>query len=233
MRVFILLCVCAAILTVGAYDSPAAGLPGTLEIGLLLVAIDVRPDHLRISEGLRISNPGPPQTREIIVTLPRDATSVTFHRGLNSARGTPDGFSAPQRFPTGVTEIAYSYALAVGREAVLSRTFPLPARRVEIVIRGSGVQATVRDGVVVPPAEVGGERLQRWEVRDLPAAAPLVMSLRGLPTRRTWIPIAAAVGLAAVLSAGLLASLRRRESSGSAVSSGSSESHAKTADEIR
>ena len=184
-------------------------LPGTLEIGLLLVAIDVRPDHLRISEGLRISNPGPPQTREIIVTLPRGATYVTFHRGLNSARGTPDGFVAPQRFPTGVTEIAYSYALAVGRETVLSRTFPLPARRVEIVVRGSGVQATVRDGVVVPPAEVGGERLQRWEVRDLPAAAPLVMSLRGLPTRRTWIPIAAAVGLAAVLSAVLLASLRQ------------------------
>jgi hypothetical protein len=188
----------------------APRLPGSLEIGLLLLAIDAQPDHLRISEGLRVSNPGPPVARDVHITLPPAAVYVTFHRGLPAARVTTSGFTDSVRFPTGVTEIAYSYALPAGRDVVLTRVFPFRAHRVEVVVRGAGVALAVRGGTALPLLQLGSERLVRWELRDVPAGSPVIMALRGLPVTRTWIPAAAAAGLAAVLAAGLALYLRRR-----------------------
>jgi hypothetical protein len=210
VRIATLLLVCTAVLAAASAVSSAPAQPAsTLEIGLLLLAIDAQPDHLRISEGLRVSNPGPPVTRDVNITLPPAAAYVTFHRGLPAARVTAAGVMDAVRFPTGVTEIAYSYALPAGRDVVLARVFPFRARRIEVVVRGAGVALAVRGGTALPPLELGSERLGRWELRDVPAGSPVIMTLRGLPVTRTWIPVAVAAGLAAVLAAGLIFGLRR------------------------
>ncbi|MGH2348820.1 MAG: hypothetical protein ACRDFT_05055 [bacterium] len=209
MRTATLLLVCTAVLAVRGGVSSA---PAPLELGLILLAIDAQRDHLRISEGLRVSNPGPPVTREVSLTLPPAAVYVTFHRGLPAARVTDAGVTDSIRFPTGVTEIAYSYALPAGRDAVLTRVFPFRAHRIEVVVRGAGVALTVRDGTALPLLQLGSERLARWELRDVPAGVPVIIGLRGLPVTRNWIPVAVAGALALVLAAGIAVAVRRRES---------------------
>jgi len=183
--------------------------PGSLEIGLLLLAIDVQRDHVRVSEGMRVSNPGPPVTREVRVALPPGAVYATFHRGLRSPGEMAGGFADVVRFQTGITELAYSYALPAARELNLTRVFPFRARRIEVIVRGPGVALAVRGGTALPPLRLGDQELLRWELRDVPAGSPVTMMLRGLPVTRSWIPAAVAGALAAVLAAGLILWLRR------------------------
>lgn len=197
---------CMLVMAVGFPSHSAAQPPSRLEIGVLLLAIDVQPDHLRISEGFRIGNPGPRQVRALTIRLPAGAAHLVVHKGLESVRSTSEGFSARMTVPTGVTEVAYSYALAVQRDAVLSRTFPLSARRIEVIVRGEDVRVAVREGSTLPPADLAGGPLRRWEVRDLAAGSPLVVGLSDLPTRRSRVPLAATLGLAGVLAAALLLS---------------------------
>ncbi|HEV8353418.1 MAG TPA: hypothetical protein VGR24_04390 [bacterium] len=208
MRVAILLFVCTGILGIPAAGSPA-GAAGSPEIGLLLLAIDVQRDHLRISEGMRISNPGPPVTREVRIALPPGAVYATFHRGLPSPREIAGGVVDSVRFQTGITEVAYSYALPAARELALTRVFPFRARRIEVVVRGPGVAVAVRGGRALPALRLGDQELRRWELRDVPAGSPVAVTLRGLPVARTWIPLAVAGALAAILAAGLILALRR------------------------
>jgi hypothetical protein len=206
-----LVIICAGALA-GAV-SPALAQPPSLErlqIGLLLVAIDAAGDYLSISEAMRVSNTGPAVRRDVQFVLPPSAAYVTFHRGIRAPRDTSAGFADAIEFPTGVTEIAYSYALPATGAAAIVRVFPLRVQRLEIIVRGPGVRAVVQHGRMLPPLRAGDQLVARWEVRDVPSGIPVVVELYGLRVARPWIPAAAAAGLAAVLVAGLAIAARRR-----------------------
>lgn len=201
-----------ALAAVPAKASPAAAPPAPVSVGLLLVAVEVRRDHLWISEALRISNAGPPVTADLRFALPPQAQYPAVHRGLDAAVRTPDGFAATLRLGRGLTEIAYSYALASTSRTAISRTFPLPVRRMEIVVRppsGRTIRLTANRGQSVPPLQVAGEGLPRWAVRSLPAGAAVTIALVGLPVSRPWLPASGALALAGVLTMVLMAHIRR------------------------
>ncbi len=199
---------CAATAGAAAVQSPS--LQDRLQIGLLLIAIDPRPDHLRISEAMRVGNPGPPVTRDVHFALPPAAAYVTIHRGLRAPRDMPDGFAGTLVFRTGVTEIVYSYALPSSEAMVLSRMFPFRIQRLEVVVGVPGVRVDVQGGTPLPPLRLGDQLLARWEARDVAAGTPVVIALQALPVSRAWIPAATAAAVAVVLAAGLAAGLRRR-----------------------
>lgn len=178
-------------------------------IGLLLLAIDVQRDHVRVSEALRISNAGPRVDAEIAFPLPPAAQYVTFHRGLVGPKETPTGFVDRLHLPPGVSEVAYSYALATGGRAVLNRAFPFPVQRLEIAMRGEGSLVAMQ-GQPLPPLTIGDQKVQRWEVHGLPAGKRVTLVLDGLPISRPWMPAAVTLGLAVALAAGLIAALRRQ-----------------------
>lgn len=180
-------------------------------IGLLLLAIDVQRDHIRVSEALRISNAGPPIEADVVFALPPAAQYVTFHRGLVAPKETPAGIADRLRIPTGLTEVAYSYALPTGARAILSRTFPFPVQRLEIAMRGRGRLAAMQ-GQALPPLSLGNQEVQLWEVRGLPPGERVTLVLDGLPVSRPWMPAAIALGLAVALAAGLAAAIRRSPS---------------------
>lgn len=199
----------------------AAASPGEVSVGLLLVAVEARRDHVRISEALRISNAGPPVPLDLRVALPGGAQYLTLHRGLDEAVRTPEGFTVRLHLERGLTEIAYSYALATTTRTSFARAYPLPVRRMEIVARGSpggaGLRLLATRGQAGPPLLVAGERLLRWEVPALPAGAAVTVTLDGLPVSRLWLPAAGASALAAVLAAGLILRLRRPARGGGGV----------------
>jgi hypothetical protein len=186
----------------------AAGTPSE-EIGLLLIAIDAQRDHLRVSEALRLSNTAAARTVTLRLPLPEDAAYLTVHRGAARTVRTPAGFTADVRLPTGLSELAYSYALPAGRAAVISRSYPLRVRRLEIVARGGAVRLAADRGGPGQPVSVDGERLPRWEARDLPAFGAITIRLDGLPVSNPARPRWAAALLAAALGADLLRRLRR------------------------
>lgn len=170
-----------------------------VSIGLLLIAVDAQRDHLRISEALRISNPGRETRVNLRITLPPASQYVTFHRGLVRPVETDDGFRDQVRLRPGLTEVAYSYALPSNRRATLIRAFPLPVRRMEIVARGRGLSLRAGRGQALAPLAVAGEHLPRWEVRTVRAGEGITIVLAGLPVSHPWLPYAAAAVLAGVL----------------------------------
>ena len=185
-----------------------------LSIGLLLLAIEARRDHLRVSEALRISNPGGSRPLELTIPLPEDAQYLTFHRGLHRPVRTAAGFRARLWIPGGLSEIAYSYAVPSGSSATLVRSFPLPVARLEIVVRGRGAALRADPGRAADPLAVGGETLPRWEVSALAAGIPVTIALHHLPASQPWRPFAAAGGLALVLGSGLTVRVIRRRRNG-------------------
>ena len=189
-------------LLLAAYAMPAAEAAGTeASIGLLLIAVDAQRDHLRVSEAMRLVNPGPARELDLTITLPPGAVYLTFHRGLRAPLAVPDGFRDRLTLGRGVREVIYSYALPAGREQALTRAFPLRVERMEIVARGRGVRLTASHGEMLEALLVGGERMPRWEVRGLSAGESVTVMVRGLPVSRPWLP-AAAAGIFAVLLAG-------------------------------
>lgn len=216
------LLVALTILPATATAAPAV-FPDEVSVGLLLIAVEVRRDHLRISEALRISNAGPPARFDLRVPLPEGAEYLSLHRGLDEAVRTPDGFTVRLRVERGLTEIAYSYALATTTRTSFARAYPLPVRRMEIVARGggrSGIRLLATRGRLLPPLAVAGEQLPRWEVPPLPAGAAVTVTLDGLPSSRPWLPAAGALGLAAVLAARLILYLKRAARGGGGVPPG-------------
>jgi hypothetical protein len=192
---------------------PAAAMQGDPSIGLLLIAVDAQRDHLRVSEALRVVNPGPPRVEDLMISLPPGAVALTFHRGMDGLQPVPGGFAGRITLASGVREVIYSYALPAGREQRLVRAFPLPVRRVEVVVRGTNVRVAASRGRALQPLDVGGARLPRWEARDLGPGEPLDVDLRGLPVSRPWVPWAAAAVFAALLAGGLAAGTMGRVSS--------------------
>ncbi|HXF81231.1 MAG TPA: hypothetical protein VNN19_00550 [bacterium] len=186
----------------------AAGTPSE-EIGLLLIAIDARRDHLRVSEALRLSNTAAARRVTLRLPLPEDAAYLTVHRGAARAVRTATGVAADVQLPTGLSELAYSYALPAGRAAVISRAYPLRVRRLEIVARGRAVQLVADRGGPAEPVSVDGERLPRWEARDLPSGDAITIRLDGLPVSNPAQMRWAVALLAAALGADLLRRLRR------------------------
>jgi len=178
-------------------------------IGLLLIAVDAGVDHLRISEAWRVGNPGPPQEVVLRGVLPAGAAYLTFHRGVERFTRTEEGFSARVRLGTGLSEIAYSYALPAGASAVVARKFPLDVGRLEVVVRGGRARLRLDRGNAIDPIQLDGETLPRWGVRALPAQQTLTLFLDRLPASRPWLPRAAAAAFAAILSAGLTARILR------------------------
>ncbi len=200
-----------AILLVAVAGASAAPPPASqVSVGLLLLAIDARRDHLRISEALRISNTGLPKPLTLNVALPASAQYVTFHRGLRRPVETAEGFVDHPLIPTGITEVAYSYAIPSQRRTVVARSFPLRVQRLEIVVRGRGVRLLGMRGQALPPLDVGGESVARWEVTGVGADEPVILVLDDLPTSHPWRPVAASGALAAALCSGLLITVRRR-----------------------
>lgn len=199
---------------IAALTASASAAPQTdqIRIGLLLLAIDVHRDHLKISEAVRISNPGPPVALDVQFILPPAAQYVTFHRGLVQPKETARGFSDHLSFRTGLTEVAYSYALPTARRIMIARSFPFRLERMEVVVRGRGVAFAVMAGQPQSPLVISGEQLQRWEVRSVPAGGRIVIALDNLPTTVTWIAPAVALGLALVLGIGLAVAVLRAPS---------------------
>ena len=200
---------------VPAGAAPSAAVPRETDpsIGLLLLAIEARRDHLRVSEALRLSNPGAPRDLELTVGLPEAAAYLTFHRGVVDAVRTAEGFTTRLRLPGGLSEIVYSYAVPSGTSATLVRSFLLRVQRLEVVVRGRGAGLRVDRGRAAEPLVIGGETLSRWDVSALAARVPVTIVLDHLPASRPWIPLAGAGGLAVVLGSGLTARLLRRRRS--------------------
>jgi len=191
------------VLLAGQKGAEAAGtLPS---ISLLLIAVDVQQDYLRVSEALRIVNDGPQREVDLTFTLPAGAVYLTVHRGFRMPVVEAGGFRARLSIPRGVSEVAYSYALPSGSTRTLERTFPLRVHRLEMVTRGRGVALTASRGRLMEPLQIGAEHLSRWELRALPAGEHVVFSLRGLPASRRWFAGAAAAAFAALLAGGLAA----------------------------
>lgn|GEM_PF-1660690 len=197
--------VVVALSAAGAVAAP----PDRPSIGLLLLAIDARVDHLRVSEALRISNPGRPRSIELRGGLPPGAEYLTFHRGVESYTRTEGGFAARVHLGTGLSEIAYSYALPTRRAAAIARRFPLDVQRLEVVARGGGTRLRLNRGRAIDPIRLDGESVPRWEVRGLPAGETLTLFLDHLPSSRPWLAPAAAALLAVMLSTGLIGRIRR------------------------
>lgn len=188
----------------------AASAPRTdVAIGLLLIAVDAQRDHLRISEALRISNPGRETVVDFRISLPPASQYVTFHRGLVRPSETDDGFQDRIRLRPGLTELAYSYAVPSNRRATLIRSFPLPVQRMEIVARGRGISLRAGRGQALAPLAVGAEHLPRWEVRAVGAGESITVVVDGLPVSRPWLPYAAAAILAGALAVSLCVRLAR------------------------
>lgn len=202
------------ILVIAAVPVAAAPPAADPSIGLLLVAIEARRDHLRVSEALRVSNPGAPRVLDLTIRLPEGAAYLTFHRGVDHPVRTADGFTAPLPVPGGLSEIAYSYAVPTGSTATLVRSFPLRVARLEIVVRGRGAELRVDRGAAVEPLAAGGETLSRWEVSALAARAPVTIILDHLPVSRPWRPVAGAGALALFLGSGLTVRIVRRRNRG-------------------
>ncbi len=131
----------------------------------------------------------------------------SFNRMVGLAAGNYD---PSPLIPTGITEVVYSYAVPAQRRTVLVRSFPLPVRRLEVVVRGRGIRLTGMRGQALAPLDIAGESVARWEVTDLPAAERVAFVLDGVPTSQPWRPAALAGALAVVLCAGLLMAMRRR-----------------------
>jgi hypothetical protein len=195
-----------------AHPRAASALEEAPSIGLLLIAVDAQRDHLRISEALRLVNPGAPRGLDLTLTLPPGALYLTVHRGMDGVRRQPGGFSGRIALGRGAHEVIYSYALPAGREQRLSRSFPLRARRVEIVVRGPRVRVAASRGAALPPIELGGASLPRWEARDIGPGEALEVELGGLPVSRPWFPRAVAAAFAVLLAGGLGAGARGRVS---------------------
>jgi hypothetical protein len=193
-----------------AAQGNAAAAEDPPSIGLLLIAVDVQRDHLRVSEAMRVANDGPLRAIDLTFTLPAGAVYVTEHRGLRVQAFEPGRFRARLTIPRGISEIAYSYALPSGSTQILARTFPLRVQRLEMVIRGRGVRLTASRGGAMAPLDIGGEHLPRWEVLGLRAGDPVMFSLRGLPVSRRWLPPVAAAAFAVVLAGGLAAAMMVR-----------------------
>ena len=189
---------------------PAAVEGSAASIGLLLIAVDVQRDHLRVSEAMRLVNAVPPRELDLTITLPPGAVYLTSHRGLHRPVAVPGGFRDRLTLGRGVSEVIYSYALPAGRQQTITRTFPLRVERMEIVVRGRGVGLTASRGQAVEALDVGGDRLPRWEVRGLHAGESLTFIMRGLPVSRPWFPLAAAGIFAVVLAGGLTAAAGAR-----------------------
>lgn len=197
------------ILALSSVTSAVAAPRTDVVIGLLLIAVDAQRDHLRISEALRISNPGGETVVDLRITLPPASQYVTFHRGLVRPSETDDGFRDRIRLRPGLTEVAYSYALPSNRRATFIRSFPLPVRRMEIVARGRGISLRAGRGQPLAPLAVAGEHLPRWEVRTVRAGEGVTVVLAGLPVSRPWLPYAAAAVLAGALAVSLCIRLTR------------------------
>ncbi|MDQ7843324.1 MAG: hypothetical protein QN141_06465 [Armatimonadota bacterium] len=203
---FAALIIATAVLASGAAAAPARDGPA---IGLLLIAVDAGVDHLRISEAWRVGNPGPPREMVLRGVLPPGAQYLTFHRGVKTFVRTAEGFAAPVRLGSGLSEIAYSYLLPAGATAVVPRRFPLDVRRLEVVARGGRTRLRLDRGHPADPIRLDGQTLPRWEVRDLAADQTLTLLLDHLPASRPWLPGRAAAVLAVALGAGLTARIRR------------------------
>jgi hypothetical protein len=197
------------ILALSSVTSAVAAPRADVAIGLLLIAVDAQRDHLRISEALRISNPGGETVVDLRITLPPASQYVTFHRGLVRPSETDDGFRDRIRLHPGLTELAYSYAVPSNRRATLIRSFPLPVQRMEIVARGRGISLRAGRGQPLAPLAVAGEHLPRWEVRTVRAGEGVTVVLAGLPVSRPWLPYVSAAILAAALVCGLVMRLVR------------------------
>lgn len=204
----------AAVIAALTASTSAAPQTDQVRISLLLLAIDVQRDHVGISEALRISNPGPAVLRDVQFILPPAAQYVTFHRGLVQPKETARGFSDRLVFRTGVTEVAYSYALPTGQRATIARSFPFRLERMEVVVRGRSAAFAMMQGQPLAPLVISGEQLQRWEVRNVPAGGRIVIALDNLPTTVTWIAPAVVLGLALVLGVGLAVAVLRAPSAG-------------------
>jgi hypothetical protein len=194
------LVVLAALLLAAQGNAAAAEDPPS--IGLLLIAVDVQRDHLRVSEAMRVANDGPLRAIDLTFTLPAGAVYVTEHRGLRVQAFEPGRFRARLTIPRGISEIAYSYALPSGSTQILARTFPLRVQRLEMVIRGRGVRLTASRGGAMAPLDIGGEHLPRWEVLGLRAGDPAG------PARQ---PPVAAAGRSSGLRGGARGWTRRRD----------------------
>ena len=181
-----------------------------VSIGLLLIAVDAQRDHLRVSEAMRLVNPGPARNLDLTIKLPPGAVLLTFHRGLDAPRAVPGGFRDRLKLGRGALDVIYSYAVPAGRAQELTRAFPMPVRRLEIVLTGRGAHLSASRGRAVGALAVGSDRLPRWEVRELGAGQSVTLMLRGLPVSRPWLPPAAAAIFAAVLAGGLAAGARTR-----------------------
>lgn len=205
---WMLLATVIALAPIAAAAAPPSAPPG-VDIGLLLLAVDAKRDHLRVSEALRLSNAGPARTLELRFPLPEGAAYLTVHRGVERSVRTAAGFTAVLHVPRGIAEVAYSYALPSGRTAAVARAFPLRVLRLEVVARGRGAEVRLDRGRSVDPVPLGGEALPRWEVRMLPAGEPVTIRLDRLPVSRPWLPASGAVVLAAALGTGLIRHLRR------------------------
>jgi hypothetical protein len=179
-------------------------------IGLLLIAVDVQRDHLRISEALRVVNTSSHPEVDLVITLPPGAAYPTYHRGLRAPVTIPGGFRDRLPPARGVQEVIYSYALPAGRAETIARTFPLRVRRLEIVVRGRGVELGASRGRALEALIVGRDSLPRWEIRDVAAGDAIAFTLRGLPASRPWLPAAGAGSFAVLLAAGLVAAVRDR-----------------------
>ncbi len=175
-----------------------------IRVGLLLMAIDARPDHVRISEALRVTNAGDPRRVSVEISLPPRAQYVTFHRGVVSPVQTEHGFGGTIPLRRGITEVAYSYAIPTGSREAIVRVLPFDVERMEVVGRGAQVRLADLAGRELTPVIVGGEVLSRWEIRGVRAGQPVVVELAGLPVTSRWWPPGAAGGLAVILALGLL-----------------------------
>lgn len=214
-----LVAIVIALAPIAAAAAPSPPAPPGVDIGLLLLAVDAKRDHLRVSEALRLSNTGPARTLELRVPLPEGAAYLAVHRGIERWLRTAAGFTAVLRVPAGISEVAYSYALPSGRTAVMVRSFPLRVQRLEVVARGRGVGLELDRGGPVDAVLLGAEALPRWEVRALPAGEPVTILLDRLPVSHPWLPAAGASGLAVVLGTALIRHLRRGPPPGEETSS--------------
>jgi len=205
-----LLLIAPLLLAASAAPARAEGGGADASIGLLLIAVDAQRDHLRVSEAMRLVNPGPRRVLDLTITLPPGATFLTIHRGLHQPAALPDGFRERVVLPRGISEVVFSYALPAGRVRAVTRAYPLSVQRLEIVARGRGVGLIASRGEMADALTVGGERLPRWEIRGLRAGEPFTFTMRGLPVSLPWLPPAAAGIFAALLAGGLGAAARTR-----------------------
>lgn len=183
-----------------AWAGPHAG----LRVGLLLIAIDAQPDHVRVSEALRVTNAGDPRRLSVEIALPSRAQYVTFHRGIAAPVQTQHGFAGTIQLGHGITEVAYSYAVPTGSRDAIVRVLPFDVDRLEVVGRGAQIRLVDPAARELTPVIVGGDVLPRWEVRGVRAGRPILVEMAGLPVTSRWWPIGAAGGLAVILALGLL-----------------------------